>query len=120
MGDFMNCGIEVLKRLNEIINVDLNDVIINCENKVNDKGLSMYDLKNELNKVLPTYAIMSLKLIKNTPYIAYIGSKKNGHYVLVEKIDKYVWVYDSINKLKKCNKLYFYLLWSKTSLVFML
>ena len=120
MGDTMNCGIEVLKRLNEIINIDLNEVIKNCENKVNENGLSMYDLKMELNKVLPTYAIMSLKLIRNTPWIAFIGNKKNGHYVLVEKIDKYIWVYDPANKLKKCNKIYFYLLWSKTSLVFVL
>ena len=120
MGDFMNCGIEVLKRLSEILNIDLNDVILNCESKVNEFGLSLYDLKYELNKVIPTKAIMSLKLLKNTHYIAYIGHKRNGHYVLVEKIDKYVWVYDPANKLKKCNKLYFYLLWSKTSLVFML
>ena len=120
MGDSMNCGIQVLKRLNEIIDVDLSEVIIKCENKVTKQGLSMYDLKNELNKVIPTVAVMSLKLLKNTPYIAYIGAKKNGHYVLVEKVDKYVWVYDPANKLKKCNKLYFYLLWSKTSLVFML
>ena len=116
----MNCGIEVLKRLNVILEIDLNDVIKNCESKVNENGLSMYDFKNELNKKVPTMAIMSLKFIKNTPWIAYIGSKKNGHYVLVEKIDKYVWVYDPANKLKKCNKLYFYLLWSKTSLVFMI
>ena len=116
----MNCGIEVLKRLNEILEIDLKDVIKNCESKVNENGLSMYDLKNELNKKIPTKAFMSLRLIKHTPWIAYIGSKKNGHYVLVEKIDKYVWVYDPANKLKKCNKLYFYLLWSKTSLVFMI
>ena len=49
MGDIMNCGIEVLKRLNEIINIDLNEVIKNCENKVNENGLSVYDLKIELN-----------------------------------------------------------------------
>ena len=116
----MNCGIEVLKRLNEMIDYDLKEVIKTCENKVNENGLSMLDLKTELNKVIPTQAIMSLKFIKNTPWIAYIGSKKNGHYVLVEKIDKYIWVYDPSNKLKKCNKFYFYLLWSKTSLVFML
>ena len=58
MGDFMNCGIEVLKRLSEILNIDLNDVILNCESKVNEFGLSLYDLKYELNKVIPTKAII--------------------------------------------------------------
>ena len=65
----MNCGIEVLKRLNQIIDVELNDVILNCESKVNELGLSMYDLKTELNKVIPTQAIMSYKLIKNTQFL---------------------------------------------------
>ena len=116
----MNCGIEVLKRLNEIIDLDLEEVIRNCEKKVTKKGLTMYDLKEECSKVIPCMAIYSIKLIKKTPYIAYIGSNAHGHYVLVEKVDRYVWVYDPANKLKKCNKFYFYLLWSKKSLIFML
>ena len=116
----MNCGIEVLKRLNEILDINLNDVINNCEKKVTDKGLSMYDMKTELNKVLDTQAIMSLKILKQTPYIAFIGPDHNGHYVLVEKVDRYVWIYDPANKLKKCNKFHFYFIWSKKCLVFML
>ena len=35
----MNCGIEVLKRLNEILDIDLNDVIKNCEKKVTETTL---------------------------------------------------------------------------------
>lgn len=113
----MNCGIEVLKRLNEMIDIDLNDVIQNCESNVTTQGLSMYDLYHELNHVVPCKAIASLKLIKQTPYIAFIGFDNKGHYILVEKIDKYVHLYDPAGKYKKCTKLFFYLIWSKKAIV---
>ena len=113
----MNCGIEVLKRLNEIIDIDLNEVIYKCEKKVNDNGLSMYDLYHELKRVLDCEAIASLKLIKQTPFIAFIGFDHKGHYVLVEKIDKYVYIYDPAGKYTKCTKLFFYMIWSKKAIV---
>lgn len=113
----MNCGIEVLKRLNEIVDIDLDDVIKRCEKKVNEDGLSMYDLYCELNKVVECKAIASLKLIKQTPFIAFIGFDHKGHYVLVEKIDQYVHIYDPAGKYKKCRKLFFYMIWSKKAIV---
>lgn len=116
----MNCGIEVLKRLNEIIEQDLSDVIETCEEKLTDKGLNMYELWNALNHVLPCKGIASLSLCIPTPFIAFIGLDGFGHYVLVERIDKFVWVYDPSGKLKKCSKIYFYLLWSKKAIIFML
>ncbi len=113
----MNCGVEVLKRLNEIIDIDLNEVINNCESKVTNQGLSMYDMYHELNKVIDCKAIASIKLIKQTPFIAFIGFDHQGHYVLVEKIDKYVHIYDPAGKYKKCTKLFFYMIWSKKAIV---
>lgn len=116
----MNCGIEVLKRLNEIINVDLTDVIKRCEAKVTNEGLSMYDLVIELNTCIPCQAVASLRFIRQTPFIAFIGFDSIGHYVLVERIDDDVWIFDPAGKLKKCSKLYFYLIWSKKAIYFML
>lgn len=113
----MNCGVEVLKRLNEMFDIDLNEVIRNCENKVTDQGLSMYDMYHELNKVIDCQAIASIKLLKQTPFIAFIGFDSKGHYVLVEKIDRYVHIYDPAGKYKKCTKLFFYMIWSKKAIV---
>ena len=86
----MNCGIEVLKRLNELLDQDLKEVIDNCEKKVGEHGLNMLEMFEELNQVLPCQAVASLHLIKNTPYIAFIGFDHKGHYVLVEDIQKKV------------------------------
>lgn len=113
----MNCGVEVLKRLNEMFDIDLNEVIRNCESKVTDQGLSMYDMYHELNKVIDCHAIASIKLLKQTPFIAFIGFDSKGHYVLVEKIDRYVHIYDPAGKYKKCTKLFFYMIWSKKAIV---
>lgn len=114
----MNCGIEVLKRLNEIIDVDLSNVILNCESKVQKKGISFFDLKSELEKVLPCQAVMSFQLIKKTPYIAFIGFNSFGHYVLVEKIDQKVYLYDPSGTYQQCSLWFFYLIWSKKALIF--
>lgn len=114
----MNCGIEVLKRLNEIIEKDLSCVIVRCERKVNKKGLRLYDLVTELNQVQPCMAVMSLKLVK-TPFIAFVGLHANGHYILVEKIDNQVHVFDPSGKYHVLSKIHFYIIWSKCA-VFML
>ena len=60
----MNCGIEVLKRLNELIDTELKEVICRCEKKIGENGLCMSDLFEELNLVLPCQAVSSLHLIK--------------------------------------------------------
>ena len=113
----MNCGIEVLKRLDEIIEIDLCEVIQHCEDKLTEHGLSMYDLFYELNQVMECKAVASLRLIRQTPYIAFIGSNKKGHYILVEKIEKYVYLYDPAGIYKKCTKLFFYMIWSKKAIL---
>ena len=113
----MNCGIEVLKRFNEMIDIDLNEVIERLEHKVTENGLNMYDLYCELNQVVKCYAVSSLKLIDQTPFIAFIGFDSFGHYVLVEKIDQYVHIYDPSNKYKKMTKLHFYMIWSKKAII---
>lgn len=116
----MNCGIEILKRLNELIDTDLTKVICRCEKKLGEKGLCMSDLFEELNLVLPCQAVSSLHLIKKTPYIAFIGFDHHGHYVLVEDVQKKVRVYDPAKGFLKMTKFHFYMIWSKKAIVFML
>lgn len=113
----MNCGIEVLKRLNQLIEIELDDVILNCEHKLSIQGLSMYDLKTELDKKIKTMAVASLKLIHSTPYIAFIGFDFKGHYVLVEHIDSYVHIYDPAIGFRTLSKFHFYWIWSKKALL---
>lgn len=113
----MNCGIEVLKRLNEIIEPDLKDVILNCEKLVGEKGLSMYDMKKQLEKNVPVKAVASIKIIKDTPYIVFIGNQLLGHYMLVEKIDRHVHVFDPSHQYQVLSKFHFYMLWSKKALI---
>lgn len=115
----MNCGIEVLKRLNELTDEDLSEVIEACEKQVDSKGLSMAVLCDELSKVKPCLAIASVKLIRKTPYIAFIGSKNHGHYLLVERIDRKVLIFDPAGKYREISILHFYMIWSKTAIVFM-
>lgn len=116
----MNCGIEVLKRLNELLDQDLKEVIDNCEQKVDEHGLNMLVMFEELNQVLPCQAVASLHLIKNTPYIAFIGFDHKGHYVLVEDIQKKVKLFDPAKGYLTMTKLHFYMIWSKKAIIFML
>ena len=113
----MNCGIEVLKRLNELLDEDLSGVIQNCEQKVGKQGLSMLDIKEELSKVLPCQAVASVFLIKKTPYIAFIGFDGTGHYVLVESIAKRVNIFDPANRYHSLTKFHFYMIWSKKAII---
>lgn len=113
----MNCGIEVLKRLDELVKEDLSDVVRNCERKVNEKGLSMLDIKEELEKVVPCQAVASVFLIRKTPYIAFIGFDRAGHYVLVESVDEKVSVFDPANRYKSISKFHFYMIWSKKAII---
>ncbi|MGN1345061.1 MAG: cysteine peptidase family C39 domain-containing protein [Traorella sp.] len=114
----MNCGIEVLKRLDELSKIDLSNTIIECEQKVDKKGLSMFDMKEALSKVIFCQGVASLSLIKKTPYIAFIGLHSLGHYVLVEKIDQNVYLFDPANHFNKCSLWFFYLIWSKKAIIF--
>lgn len=114
----MNCAIATLKRLQEKYHWPMEEVIIACEKKCTEHGLNFYDLVCECNQVLPTYGVASLKLIKTTPYIAYISFFKEGHYVLVEEVTKKVVIYDNLHQERKVNKFLFWLVWSKKAVVF--
>lgn len=114
----MNCGIEVLKRLNEIIEPELNQVIASCEEKITEKGLCMLDMLNELNHVIPCHAVASIYLINQTPYIAFIGFDQAGHYVLIEDINKKVKIFDPAKGHRYLSKFHFYMIWSKKAIIF--
>lgn len=113
----MNCGVEVLKRLNELVDEDLNEVIKKAQDLSGENGLNFYDFVCLLNEKIKCVGVQSLKLISCVPYVAYFGRGKRGHYVLVEEMKPQCIVFDSLKGRRKVSKILFYLFWSKKAIV---
>lgn len=114
----MNCAIAVLKRLRDQYDFPFDSVILNCEQLLKQNEMNFYDLVCACNKVKKCVGVGSIRLIKATPYIAYISFFKKGHYVLVEKVDHHVLLFDNHFGERKVNKWLFWLVWSKKAIVF--
>lgn len=115
----MRCGIEVLKRLNDISDFKLDQLIIQAEEKLNKQGLNFYDLYELLkNNGYQIEAVASLSADLPCPYIAFIGNQKMGHYVLVEQVKPKVQIFDPASGLREWRYLTFFLYWSHKAIVF--
>lgn len=115
----MKCAIFVLKRLESKYQMDLKEVIKQCETEITNQGLNFFTLYSAFKQEgINVMAVHSLTLKMPCPYIAFYRYHHTGHYVLVESISDKVSLYDPEFGEICESKWRFYLKWSKTVLLF--
>lgn len=113
----MRCAIECLLFLGEFYKKDTGEGIAYLESKLNEKGISVYDLCEALELAdFKTKAIKSLFFPQGIMIILLKG-KKTGHFMVVLNKSLFTLkIYDSISGVKKVNKLLIYFLWTHISI----
>lgn len=109
-----DCAIKILKYMQQKMNVELKDAIDYCDVLVDEHGLSIYDLCAGLRlSGVNAEAYHTLNIPDNF-FIAFIGSKRLGHFMLIHRINGEIWYYDPIRGEGVMSILQFFLIWRKT------
>jgi len=107
----MNCGIYCVKRLLEDLNMDVS--VETLEEKINEKGLSVYDIICFLNNLGINYqGYYCRKIILEEKMIIY--DYKNKHYFYIHHYDKWFVYLDDVNVKKvRILRIFYPLIFSK-------
>lgn len=109
-----DCAIKILNYMQENMGYELKDAIKYCEVLVDEDGLSIYDLCKGLRlSGFNAMAYHTLSIPENY-FIAFIGAKRRGHFMLVCRRHKKIWYYDPISGEGIMSILHFFLIWHKT------
>lgn len=111
----MDCFIKCFHYLCEEKNVERKDIEKSLHDKLCEKGISLYDVKEVMMKYeLNVNMIRTLK-IPDTSFIAYYDyGKRGGHFVYVKSKSFFkAEVYDPCIGIQKICKFCFYIKWSK-------
>lgn len=109
-----DCAIKILAYLQAEHGIALSEAIKYCEQQIDEHGLSIYDLCVGLAlSNVNAKAYHTLKIPEGM-FIAFIGSKRLGHFMLAKRIGRKMWVYDAIKGERLMSIFYFFLIWHKT------
>lgn len=109
-----DCAIKILKYLQQYMNYTLEEAINYCEELVDEDGLSIYDLCTGLQLSGVQAKAYYTLTIPDCCFIAFIGAKRRGHFMLVQRCNGKIWYYDPIKGEGRMSMLHFYLIWRKT------
>lgn len=109
-----DCAIRILKYMQKKMNYELKEAIKYCEALVDEHGLSIYDLCVGLRlSGVHAKAYHTLN-IPDVCFIAFIGSKRIGHFMLVKRCKGKIWYYDPMKGEGTMSILHFFIIWHKT------
>lgn len=117
MGDIMikqDCAIKILNYMQCNMNYEVKEAIKYCEGLVDENGLSIYDLCAGLQLCGIKAAAYHTLSIPECCFIAFIGAKRRGHFMLVQRFNSKIWYYDPIYGEGRMSILHFFLIWRKT------
>lgn len=109
-----DCAIKILNYMQENMDYELKDAITYCEVFVDEDGLSIYDLCKGLRLCGINAMAYHTLIIPESCFIAFIGAKRRGHFLLVCHRHKKIWYYDPIRGEGTMSILHFFLIWRKT------
>lgn len=109
-----DCAIKILNYMQQYMNYELKETILYCEERLDEYGLSIYDLCTGLLLSGVNAKAYHTFNIPNCCFIAFIGAKRRGHFMLVQRCKGKVWYYDPIKGEGFMSILHFFLIWRKT------
>lgn len=111
----MDCFIKCFNYICKEKKIERKDIEKDLYLKVNEKGLSLYDIKEVMIKYEIDVKMVRTLKIPDISFIAYYDyGNRGGHFVYVKSKSFFrIKVYDPCIGLKKMWKFYFYMKWSK-------
>ena len=117
MNQRMDCGIQVLIELGKLWQIESSAALSYAQSCLSARGLSVYELLEALKLMGVEAKAYRMLHFPQGVFIAHIGSKQWGHYVLVKKIDKRVQLYDPQCGERVMSRFKFFMIWSKTAIL---
>ena len=109
-----DCAVKILYALQEKMAIDLSAAINYCDSLIDEHGLSIYDLCAGLALSYVDARAYHTWRIPDTYFIAFVGSRWLGHFMLAKRQGRKIWVYDPLKGEALLSLFHFFMIWHKT------